>query len=115
MCQWSAASTSSLAIIPLRLSRGLRNAVQRLRRGLRDVRDRTARRRNRWRGACCAGMAGGDGTALVMITHQGIDRREVEDVLRRRWPDVVVKSLEQEVPTLKMLAGDAEVLSRCVS
>jgi hypothetical protein len=36
-------------------------------------------------------MAGGDGTALVLVTHDGVDRCKLEDVLCRRWPDVVVK------------------------
>jgi len=49
-----------------------------------------ARRRRRWCDVGFAGIAGGDGTALVMITHEGIDQREVEVVLRRRWPDVAV-------------------------
>src|ERR1700733_10230719 len=94
MCQWTAAATTSLAIIPLHSSAGLPDAVRRLRRGLRDVRDRMARRNRRWREVCCAGMASGDGTALVMVTHDGVGRHEVEDVLRRRWPEVVVKGLE---------------------
>jgi hypothetical protein len=58
-------------------------------------------------------MAGGDGTALVLVTHDGVDQREVEDVLRRRWPDVVVKALEQEQPAVTMLANDAACLGRC--
>ena len=50
-------------------------------------------------GAACASLALPVATApLVMISHDGVDQREVEDVLRRRWPDVVVKSLEQEEP-----------------
>ena len=88
MCQWSAeATTWSLAVIPLHLSAGLPDAVRRLRRGLRDVRDRMARHKKRWRDVCCTGMAGGDGRALVMISHEDIDRHEVEAVLRRRWPE----------------------------
>jgi hypothetical protein len=54
-----------------------------------------------------AGLMGGDHRALVMISHQGIDRREVLGVLRRRWPDVVVKDLEHEEPTWAMTADDA--------
>ena len=54
-----------------------------------------------------AGLMGGDHTALLLISHQGIDRREVLDVLRRRWPDVVVKDLEQEEPAWTMTADDA--------
>ena len=62
---------------------------------------------------CCAGMASGDGTALVMVTHHGVDQREVLDALRRRWPDVALKELEQEQPAVPMLPGDAADLGRC--
>jgi hypothetical protein len=114
MCQWSgAATTSSLAIIRLHLSAGLPDAVRRLRRGLRDVRDRTARCRNLWRDVSFVGMAGGDGTALVLITHEGVDRHEVEDVLHPRWPDAIVKSLEREEPIVAMSPTDAASLGRC--
>ena len=58
-------------------------------------------------------MAGGDATALVLTTHEGVDRREVLDALRRRWPDVVVKELEQETPTVAMSPADAVDLGRC--
>ena len=102
-----AATASSLAIIPILSPAGLPDAVRRLRRGLRDVRDRTARRWRRWRTVSFAGLMGGDHTALLMISHQGVDRREVLDVLRRRWPDVVVKDLEQEEPAWTMTADDA--------
>jgi hypothetical protein len=113
MCQWSAAATTSLAIVPLHLSAGQPYAVRRLRRGLRDVRDRMARRRCRWRDVCFAGMGGGGGTALVMITHEGIDQRGVLDALRRQWPDVALKELEQEEPVVAMSPGDAADLGRC--
>jgi hypothetical protein len=111
---WSAeATTWSLAIIPMNSPAGLPDAVRLLRRGLRDVRDRMARHSWRWREVCCAGMAGGDGTALVMVTHDGVHQREVEDVLRRRWPDVVVKTLEQEQPAVAMTVEDAAALGQC--
>jgi hypothetical protein len=105
---WSeTAAASSLIIITILSSAGLFDAVIRLRRGLRDVRDRTARRWKRWRTVSFAGLMGGNHRALVLISHQGIDRREVQDVLCRRWPDVVVKSLEPEEPTWAMTADDA--------
>ena len=98
---WSEAATaaSSLAIISIPSPAGFPDAVRRLRRGLRDVRDRTARHWKRWRTVSFAGLMGGDRTALLLISHDGVDRREVQDVLSRRWPDVVVKELEQEEPT----------------
>ena len=113
MCQWSAeAATSSLAIIPVYSPEGLHSAVRRLRRSLRDVRDRIARHRRSWREVCVAGMTGGDGRVLAMITHEGIDRHEVEAVLRRQWPNAVVKELEQEQPAVAMSPGDAGDLGR---
>jgi hypothetical protein len=72
-----------------------------------------ARRSHRWRDVGFAGMSGGDGTALVMITHDGVDQREVVDVPRRRWPEVVVKTLEQEQPAVAMTAEDAAALGWC--
>jgi hypothetical protein len=43
----------------------------------------------------------------VIISHQGIDRREVLDVLRQRWPSVVLKDLAQDEPMWEMTAYDA--------
>jgi hypothetical protein len=79
--------------LPMGSLAGIPDTVRRLRRGLRDVRDTMARCWSRRRAVCLAGMAGGDGTALVLISHQGVDRCEVLDALCRRWPEVVVKSL----------------------
>ena len=50
---------------------------------------------------------------MVLISHEGVDRREVQDVLGRRWPEVVVKNLEQEEPAVTMSPGDAADLGRC--
>ena len=111
---WSeAATTSSLAIIPIRSPAGLPDAARRLRRGLRDVRDRTARRWRRWRTVSFAGMIGDDYRALVLVSHDGVERRGVLDVLCRRWPDVVLKDLENEEPTWAMMANDAAALGMC--
>lgn len=56
---------------------------------------------------CFAGMVGGDGKALVMISHEGVDRRELQDVLRPRWPDMTLKDLGDEEPTWEMTAKHA--------
>jgi hypothetical protein len=109
---WAAPATSSLAIITLRSPTGLRHAILRLRRGLRDVRDRTARRNEHWRTVCFAGLAGGDGKALILIEHDAVDRREILAVLRRRWPEVVLKNLDDEAPTSTMAMDDATDLAR---
>jgi hypothetical protein len=108
ICYWSeTAAASSLAVITMAPPAGLFDAAIRLRRGLRDVRDRTARRWKRWRSVSYAGLIGGDHRALVLIAHQGIDRREVLEVLRGRWPNAVVKDLVQEEPVWEMTAYDA--------
>jgi hypothetical protein len=51
-------------------------------------------------------MAGGDHVALVPVSHQDIDRREVENVLRRLYP-------QHEEPTVAMFPGDAADLGLC--
>ena len=108
---WSeSAGTTSIAIISIRSPAGLFDAARRLRRGLRDVRDRTARRWRQWRTVSLAGMIGGDHRALLLISHDGVDRRDVRDMLCRRWPDVVLKDLEHEEPAWTMTAHDAAEL-----
>jgi hypothetical protein len=78
MRKWTAeATTWNLAIIPLQLSAGLPDAARRLRRGLRNLHDWLARCRNRWRDVCCAGTVGGNGMALLLISHESVDRCEV--------------------------------------
>ena len=108
--EWSSAATSSLAIIALLSPVGLYDAAGRLRRGLRDVRDRAARRWRQWRTVSFAGLMSGDHRALLLISHQGVDRRDVLNVLCRRLPDVVLKDLQQEEPAWEMTADDAAEL-----
>jgi hypothetical protein len=108
---WSeAAATLSLAIISIRSSAGLSDAAKRLRRGLRDVRDRTAQGFRRWRTVSFVGLIGGDHRALLLISHEGVDRHELQDVLSRRWPEMVLKDLAQEEPMWKMTPDDAAEL-----
>jgi hypothetical protein len=122
ICDW-AEGTSSLAILSIESSVGLRDATRHLRRAIRDVRDRVARRRRSattdataqppWREVGFAGMIDGNRRAMVMVLHDGINRHEVQNVLRRRWPDVLVKKLGQEEPTWKMMPDDAAELGQC--
>ena len=51
--------------------------------------------------------------ALVLVAHDGVDRRELLETLHRRWPDVVIKGLEQEEPTMATAASNAADLGRC--
>jgi hypothetical protein len=43
----------------------------------------------------------------VLISHDGVDRRDLLDVLCRRWPDAVLKDLAQEEPMWEMTPDDA--------
>ncbi len=54
-----------------------------------------------------AGLVGGDHRALLLISHDGVDRRELLEVLRRRWPEVVLKDLEHEEPAWTMTPYNA--------
>jgi hypothetical protein len=53
---------------------------------------------------------GGDHRALLLISHEGVERREVINVLTRRWPDAVLKDLEYEEPMWEMTPDDAAKL-----
>ena len=95
ICDW-AETTSSLAILSIDSSIGLPTAARQLRRAIRDVRDRVARHSSPWREVGFAGLIGGDRRAMVIVSHEGIDRSEVQNVLLRRWPDVLIKSFGHE-------------------
>ena len=71
------------------------------------------RDKDAWRDVRFAGMIGGDRRAMVMVSHEGIDRRGVQDVLQRRWPDAVIKKLGQEEPVWEMSPDDAAEVGRC--
>ena len=103
----------SLVVLPLdRHPGGLRISVARLRRALRDVRDRAARRRTAWGGVATAGMAAGDDTAFVLVRHRSVTRQEVATVLRRRWSAAVVREVGAAEPSWSMSVEDAADLAR---
>jgi hypothetical protein len=52
-------------------------------------------------------MTGGDHRALILVSHQGVDRRELQDALRPRWPDITLKDSEDEEPSWEMTTDDA--------
>src|SRR4051812_12352160 len=113
MRHWSFSVTASLAVISLHEPANLPDAARRLRRGLRDIRDRTARRRHRWREVGFAGMVGGDHRAVVLVSHERIERTEVLDILLPRLPAVQIKEPGQDEPVWAMLPGDAAGLGLC--
>jgi hypothetical protein len=78
---------------------------------LRDVRDTTARHRKAWRPVAMAGMASGDGTALIPVRHPGLSRGEITDVLGRRWPDLLASDVGAAEPTWSMPIDDVVELA----
>jgi hypothetical protein len=110
MQQWITSSDHpvSLAVLPIRHQpNGLHASVIRLRRALRDVRDRTARRRRQWRDVAIAGMTTSDGVAMLNFRHAGIPGAEVAKVLRRRWPDAIIGDVESALPRWKFAMRDS--------
>jgi len=103
----------SLAVLPLHhRPGGLHAAVTRLRRACGDVRDRRAQKNRRWRDVAVAGMANGDGAALLLIRHVDIDRAEIAEVLHGRWPGSVVGDVGEASPTRPFAVEDAAELAR---
>jgi len=92
---WSRGHRRSLAAISIRRRPGqIGAAIRRLRRGLRDVRDRMARSRRRWRSVGIAGVVAG-GAVWLVVLHPDVERGEVNEVLRRRWPDAAVRDVDE--------------------
>jgi hypothetical protein len=103
----------SLAVVPAHHQPGgLRAAVARLRRMLRDLRDRQARRHARWCGVAMAGMVASGDVAFVLIQHADMARSEVGGILRGRWPRAVISNPDASPPSWRFSAPDAAELAR---
>jgi hypothetical protein len=108
--QWlSLGGNISLAMIPT--GGDLISITRRLRKGLRDVRDRANRHDRRWRAVSMAGLVDED-HALVLIRHTCIDRNEVWSILARRWPDIVLSEPGNTEPSSILAVADAATLAR---
>jgi hypothetical protein len=107
---WLTGPDISLAIIPV--AGDLISDTRRLRKGMRDVRDRTAHRDPRWAGVAIAGLTDGD-RALILIRHPGIDRAEVWARFERRWPEIVLCNPGKFEPSYQMAVANAVALARC--
>jgi hypothetical protein len=108
MVAWRSPHLLTLAIIPIPWEAGsLRIAVRRLRRALRDFRDRMARRSGRWRGVCLSGLVIGNKTAMVVFDGGAVDRIELSRAVRRRWTNATVLNLTDQEPSAEMTVSDA--------
>jgi hypothetical protein len=107
------AAAISLPILPLpHQPGGLRAAVLRLRRLLRDTRDRQARRSRPWRAVAVAGMAQGDDKVMLLIRHAGIGEAEIVELLRMHWPGAQVTDITRVPPVWNLGIEDAVELAR---
>jgi hypothetical protein len=100
----------SLALIPI--NGDLIGFTRRLRKGLRDLRDRSARHDHHWQSVAMAGLVDGD-RALILIRHPGIARAEVWARLARRWPEIALCNPEKFEPSYQMAVANAVALARC--
>jgi len=106
---WLDDVTTSLAIILLNGDPII--AIRKLRRALRDVRDRAARRDLRWRGVALAGVLSND-HLLLLVQHAGIIRAATWSMLEPRWPDVVLGDVNDTEPSTWLTVKDAAALAR---
>ena len=109
IARWLADADTSLAVIPT-IGDPL-TATRRLRRSLRDVRDRAARCDHCWCAMALGGLVGDD-RAVVLMQHHKIDCEEVWTVLERRWPETVLTEPGAIEPAWEMTAEHAATLAR---
>lgn len=102
--QWLCSPDVSLVTIPLTGTLNLIPAIRRVRKGLRDIRDRAARVDPRWAAVAMAGMLSGD-HLLMIVQHHGIDRGTLWSMLERRWPEVVVAEVGTVEPRFEFSVG----------
>lgn len=106
---WPEHPWTSLAVIPL--SSDPITSIPRLRKGLRDIRDRNARLDHRWAGVTFAGMLS-EQVAMVLVNHRDLDQASVWWTLSARWPDAVIVDVGDAQPSWRMTATDAAALAR---
>jgi hypothetical protein len=112
MLAWRSPHPLTLVTIPLTWQAGqMRTAVRRLRRALRDFRDRRARLSRRWRGVCLCGLVTGDRIAMLVVDRGTVDRGEFSCAVQRRWEDATVTDLSDGQPSAEMTITDAVELA----
>lgn len=99
----------SLAVIPI--DGDLLHATRKLRKGVRDIRDRAARQDHRFAAVALAGVVDGN-RALILIRHPGLHRNEVWATLERRWPETVLTDPGSVRPTSRMTVENAAALAK---
>ena len=106
--EWLGDQDVSLMVIPLDGDPVV--GVRKLRKGLRDVRDRAAQRDQRWAGVAMGGLATED-AVLVLVQHRGLDRIDMSKIFQRRWPDAVFADTVDNQPSWAMVPKVAAALA----
>jgi hypothetical protein len=85
--EWAVMSGEPCALVVISAPQlPIMETAPRLRRGLRDVRDRAARLDRRWRSVSMAGVVDCSGRALVLVRHPSLPPDAVASRMARRWP-----------------------------
>jgi hypothetical protein len=103
--QWAACHEISVTLLALPMhsaSEGLLNGIVRLRRRLRDARDKAVRRDSHWSQVAVAGIASGTGSALLLVQHPRVTRRKIADAICTRWGGSVLACAQPIYPTWVM-------------
>ena len=108
ICEWISGADTSLVTVPTTGS--VLASTQRLRKGLRDIRDRAACTDPLWRSVAIGGLLNSD-RALMLVCHAGIDRFDLWTMLERRWPEVAVTMVVPTEPSLMLTVEDAAALA----
>jgi hypothetical protein len=106
--EWLAGQDTSLVLVPI--TDEPFTAARRLRRGLRDVRDRRARLNGRWASVAMAGLVDGI-QALVLVQHDGLSRHQLRTVLETRWPMVTLYDRDAFTPSPALTVEHAAALA----
>jgi len=103
----------TLVEIPLGQDGDLRTQVRRLRRRLRDLRDRHARCSgfHRWRSVAFAGLVSANNRALIMVSHKDITRRELHALLEQHLGPVSLSDLGEATPSTMFPASVASSIA----
>ena len=86
-------------------------STKKLRKSLRDVRDRAAQQDHRWRAVAMAGLEDGH-QALILVQHPDLRRVSLWSMLKRRWPNVLLTDPGSTEPTSTMTVEAAVALAR---
>lgn len=113
LAQWAgeAAAPALHLVLPEKL-RPLIGVAPKLRRALRDLRDRAARNDTRWRAVAIAGMLDGSGRAHVLVRHMELPATLATGAMTRRWPKARCVDSGEMGPRFFFSAADAAAVGR---